>query len=193
MMDLDNFNSLQERAWEWERILESRCEKKANELEEEAWRRAKNGDIPVMQSDPQKKILFVASELHRRGYEKLHVIPSISPNGMHWRCRFVVIENGKKQSISVSSWINKFVSNENEGIKQSEQELSDILEKENVEFLAKCKGEDHEYVEWYREMLKNLQEDELPYAFDDYFLETDTWETTLRNKIKTLHGEDKYY
>jgi hypothetical protein len=30
-----------------------------------------------------QKILFVATELHKRGYENLHVIPSVSPNGWH--------------------------------------------------------------------------------------------------------------
>ena len=154
-----------------------------------------------MQSDSSKnyyminmqKILFVAGELHKRGYENLHVVPSIAPNGLAWRCNFVTISNGEKQSIIVSDWISQFIYDENKEIKQSPQELSELLEKENVVFLAKCKGENHEYVEWYNEMLNKLQEGELPYAFDDYFSPTDFWRTSLDNEIKTIPNECQYY
>jgi hypothetical protein len=64
-----------------------------------------------------QKILFVARELHKRGYENLHVVPSVAPTGLAWRCSFVTMSNGEKQSIIVSNWIYKFVENENKEIK----------------------------------------------------------------------------
>jgi hypothetical protein len=65
MRDLDNFNSLEERALRLEMELEERCkaaggnagtisgidersERKANELENEAWERARNGEVPFI-------------------------------------------------------------------------------------------------------------------------------------------------
>jgi len=140
-----------------------------------------------------QKILFVAGELHKRGYDNLHIVPSLSPTGLAWRCKFVVMSNGGKQSIIVSNWISQFINDENKEIKQSPQELAKLLEKENAEFFVKCKGENREYIEWYSEMLNKLQEGELPYAFADYFSPTDFWKTTLDNEIKTLPNECQYY
>jgi hypothetical protein len=139
-----------------------------------------------------QKILFVARDLHKRGYEKLRVVPSVSPSGLSWRCQYIV-SNGEKKSIVVSNWISNFIINENEEIKQSPQELADLFEKENAKFLTKCKGKNNEYVKWYSDMLDTLQEGELPYAFDDYFSSTDFWKTSMENEIKILPGESCYY
>jgi hypothetical protein len=154
-----------------------------------------------MQSNSQKnyyminmqKTLFVAGELHKRGYENLHVVPSVAPTGLAWRCNFVTITNGEKQSIIVSNWIYQLIEDENKEIKQSHQELAELFEKENVEFLAKCKSENREYVEWYNEMLNKLQKGELPYAFAEYFSPTDFWKTSLDNEIKILPNEKQFY
>jgi hypothetical protein len=137
----------------------------------------------------EQKILYVASELFRRGYGLFQVVPSVSPNGMAWRCCFVSKANGERHSIIVSNWIDQFISNENMEINKSIQELSVILENENLEFFSKCKGYDQEYIEWYNEMLNKLEEGELPYAFADYFSSDDYWETSLKNKIKKLPKE----
>jgi len=139
-----------------------------------------------------QKLLFVASELHKRGYEELHVVPSLAPSGLAWRCKFVATLD-KNQSIIVSNWIGKFVNDENKEIELSLQKLTDLLEKENIDFLAKCRGKNREYVEWFDEMLNKLKEGELPYAFADYFPPNSFWKTTLDNKIKILPDEDKYY
>ena len=129
-----------------------------------------------------QKLLFVASELHKRGYEKLRVEPSISPNGMAWRCSYFVVLGNKKESIIVSNWIKIEEMN-------SIEELSDLLEKENRDFFSKCRGKSSDYVLWFREMLNILKKGELPYAYDDYFSPTDYWKTTLDNKIKILPNE----
>jgi hypothetical protein len=138
-----------------------------------------------------QRILFVASELHKRGYEKLRVEPSVSPNGMAWRCRFFVNSGEDKNYVIVSTWKQL----EDEGIETTKtlQELTDLFEKENIDFLSKCKGKNQEYVKWFYEMLGKLQEGELPYAFSDYFSSDDYWETSLKSKIKTLPNEKDYY
>lgn len=140
-----------------------------------------------------QKILFVASELHRRGYENLRVVPSVAPTGLAWRCMFVVPSGEKNISIPISNWIWGFMHDKNDEITLSIQELADLLEKENMDFLAKCRGENREYVEWFGNMLSKLQEGELPYAFADYFSPGDFWKTTSGNEINILPGESEYY
>jgi hypothetical protein len=140
-----------------------------------------------------QKILFVARELHKRGYENLHVVPSVSPTGLAWRCKFVTTTNGKNQSLIVSKWISKFIKDKNKEIEIPIKKLTDIFEKENMEFIFKCKNENHEYVDWFYEMLKKLHEGELPYAFSDYFYAKDYWKTSLDNKIEILSNESQYY
>jgi hypothetical protein len=136
-----------------------------------------------------QKLLHVASELHLRGYEKLRVVPSVSPSGMSWRCLFVAEpENG----IITSTWLSQYSHNERE-IEYSIIELTELFEREHMRFLESCKGKNKDYVEWYQNMLSHLEEDELPYAFDDYFSPTDYWKTTNNQKIKTLPNEKDFY
>ena len=72
-------------------------------------------------------------------------------------------------------------------------EMADIFIRENEEFVALCKGRDERYTKWYSEMVSELEEDELPYAFADYFSPSGFWKTSKRKKIETLPGEEKYY
>ena len=136
-----------------------------------------------------QKLLHVASELHLRGYEKLRVVPSVSPTGMSWRCTFVAEpENG----IITSTWLSQYSHNERE-IEYSIIELTELFEREHMRFLESCKGKNKDYVEWYQNMLSQLEEDELPYAFAEYFSPTDYWKTTNDQKIETLPNEKDFY
>jgi type I restriction enzyme, S subunit len=136
-----------------------------------------------------QKLLRVARELHLRGYEKLRVVPSLSPSGMSWRCSFVAEpENG----IVTSTWLSEYFNNERE-IEYSIIELTEIFEREHMRFLESCKGKNKDYVEWYQNMLSHLEEDELPYAFAEYFSPTDYWKTTNDQKIETLPNEKNFY
>ena len=131
----------------------------------------------------------MVKELHNRGYEKLRVLPYLAPSGLSWRCEFT--DGEKSTNCPASVWIGRF---EDENT-LSPQELADMYIKENAEYLENCKGENKEYVKWYSDMVDNLQEGELPYAFgDDYEPRpADTWETSLHNMIKTLPDENKYF
>jgi len=134
-----------------------------------------------------QKMLFVANELHKRGYEKLIIEPSVSPNGMAWRCRFLVNSGEEEQYVIVSTW--RILNNDFQGITKTIKELTDLFEQENMDFLVKCKGENHEYAEWFSKMLSELKEGELPYAFSDYYSSDEYWETTLDKKIKILENK----
>lgn len=140
----------------------------------------------------RQKLLFMVRELHERGFEKLRIIPSISPSGTHWRCKFIT--GARDISFTASNWIYNFEGeNKQKKIKQTPKELADLFLKENSDFLEQCKGDNKEYVKWFAEMVDNLNEGELPYAFDDYFPPSDFWKTTDGNEIKTLLNEKVYY
>ena len=99
-----------------------------------------------------QKLLHVASELHLRGYEKLRVVPSVSPTGLSRRCSFVADpENG----IVTSTWLSEYASNERE-IEYSIIELTELFEREHMRFLESCKGKNKDYVEWFQNMLSQL-------------------------------------
>ena len=63
-----------------------------------------------------QKLLFVVKELHSRGYEKLRIVPSLSPSGLSWRCSFVVKSGSQLKSIIASNWLQDVmnVSSKNE-------------------------------------------------------------------------------
>ena len=144
-------------------------------------------------SSNMQKILFVARELHLRGYENFRVIPGLSATGLAWRCQFVC-ENDTQNKIPVSNWIDK----QNDDvtmieIKLSFKELADKFERENLEFLQHCKGGNRIYTQWYKEALEQLEPNELPYAYCDYFTAHGNWETTKEKLIKLLPDENKYF
>ncbi|MCK3685091.1 ADP-ribosylglycohydrolase family protein [Maribellus sp. YY47] len=137
-----------------------------------------------------QKALFVARELHKRGYEKLRVVPCVSPSGMSWRCSFVT----EKDKAIISNWISSFLEEEiNTEINYSITELTNCFEREHTTFLETCKGTDKKYKEWYKQMLNQLEEEELPYAFGEYFSPTDYWDTSKNRKIATLPNEARFY
>lgn len=139
-----------------------------------------------------QKLLFVVKELHSRGYEKLRIVPSLSPSGLSWRCSFVVKSGSQFKSIIASNWLQDVmnVSSKNE---YSIEELTGIFAREHQHFLKYCKGGNKEYTEWYSKMLLTLTEGELPYAFSDFFPPTDYWETSKQQKIPTLPNEMLFY
>jgi predicted nucleic-acid-binding Zn-ribbon protein len=138
----------------------------------------------------RQKLLFIAEELHKRGFGKLRVVPSLSPSGIYWRCNF--ISETKKHDFAASNWICN-QEKENEEIKLTIIELTNLFAKENSDFIEKCKGENKEYTEWYSRMLKQLTKEELPYAIADWKIPKGVWRTSEDKEITTLPNEDKYY
>jgi len=139
-----------------------------------------------------QKILHIVKVLHNRGYERMRIIPHLSPTGLTWRCNFVSDADFQREPITSSNWIQNYFSKE-KNIELSIDELTDLFEREHVDFLNACKGENREYVEWYSDMLNKLKEGELPYAFADYFSPSDYWKTSEGQNIYALPNEKRYY
>lgn len=139
-----------------------------------------------------QKLLYVAGELHLRGFENVRVLPFLSPSGCHWRCYFFVVTGSVINEMIATNWIQEIVNIE-EKIQFSVKELTDIFEKDNPLFLADCKGENKEYIEWFSNVLLLLKEGELPVAFSDYSSFKGFWNISEGNKIATLPNEKYYY
>ncbi|WP_313095766.1 hypothetical protein [Empedobacter sp.] len=136
------------------------------------------------------KILYLARNLHEKGYNNLRVIPSLSSSGMYWRCIFLVDVNGKRNNLNITNWIQKFY---NVNLKEIDlDELTRLFITEEKEFLKNAKSENNQYVEWFKNVLEKVKKDELPYAFSDFYSSTHYWKTSIGNKIKIIPGEEKY-
>lgn len=70
----------------------------------------------------RQKLLYMVEELHKRGFGKLEIIPSISPSGMHWRCTF--IDETKNHNLIATNWLYDIESSKNGNIKLS---INDLL------------------------------------------------------------------
>ena len=138
------------------------------------------------------KLLLMVQELHKRGYGLLRVVPSLSASGTSWRCSF--IEKTIHAECIASFWISDMEEKCLNGeITLSPKEMADLFVREKGEFVVLCKGGNERYTRWYREMMAQLDEDELPYAFADRFTSTDYWRTSKGKERKILLGEYRYY
>jgi hypothetical protein len=130
-------------------------------------------------------------EIHKLGYEKLRVIPALSPSGMSWRCIFT--DSTNKYNFIASNWLSK-IETENPNLihlKKTEELALDFIE-ENLSLMEKCHGKYETYTKWYEKMLKQLEDDELPYGYADYEVPKGFWRTTKGKLIETLPDEYKY-
>ena len=138
------------------------------------------------------KLLLMVGELHNRGYGLLRVVPYLSPSGVYWRCNFV--DKTTKTDFLASGWIYDIEEGRKcKELKLTFKEMADIFIKEYGEFVALCKGKDEKYTKWYSQVIAQLDDDELPYAFADYFSPSGFWRTSKGKEIDTLPGDEKYY
>ena len=138
------------------------------------------------------KLLVMVEELHNYGYGNLRIDPSLSASGVYWRCGFV--DKVTKTGFIASTWINSLEKKSLNGlITLTAKEMADTFIRENWEFIELCKGNDETYTKWFSEMLSQLDEDELPYAYAEYFSPIGFWKTSKGKEIKTLQGDVKYY
>ncbi len=82
-----------------------------------------------------QKILYIAKELHNRGFENLRIIPTLSPSGLSWRCKFISTTNPEKDNVIASSWLVSICYNQQENLKLSIEALTDLFVREHSDFL----------------------------------------------------------
>ena len=93
----------------------------------------------------------------------------------------------KNQRESASKWLECHFKIKKEEITESNVELADLFEREFFGFLQLCKGENKKYTMWFSYMLAELNDEELTYAFSDYYNDRNFWQTSQGKKIKSFN------
>lgn len=140
-----------------------------------------------------QKILLMVKELHSRGFEKLRIVPCVSPSGASWRCLFIYSKEGENEGLPATSWLHQnYPSLQDSEISESISGLTTNFLRDHPRFMMNCLGANSEYVRWFNHMLSNLEPEELPYAFADYFSPTNFWKTNMDKEIVVLPDEVQY-
>lgn len=132
---------------------------------------------PEPDSTMPRRLLLMVQELHRRGHERLRIMPCMSPSGLHWRLHVTPVSNilrshgarmkrDEGASYSTGSGANCF------GWTDAADDAPEALAAKFQErFAALCeegRGRDEAYARWYSEMLRATEPDGLIYAFADW-------------------------
>jgi hypothetical protein len=135
--------------------------------------------LPESQRDVQRVFLMLAV-LHRYGYERLRVLPGMSPSGMHYRCSITPARNvyADHGAIGINDTLIARHTSANgrryfewDDVEDASPETLAGLFVERYARIAKLGwGADAAYAAWFREALQFVERGAFPVAYDDgYF------------------------
>jgi hypothetical protein len=133
-------------------------------------------------SDAALRVLLMVHELHLRGYQRLRIVPGMSPSGMHWRVTLLPVTRVSKTHGAMPvdrSWGDEdpfYTSGQRakyfgweDAQSASPSELADKFTQRFSEALALSRGDDWAYAGWFQVMLSYAQRGELPVAYADWY------------------------
>jgi hypothetical protein len=123
-----------------------------------------------------RKLLLMVNELHRRGYQRLRIVPGMSPCGEHWRCSITPVTNvSVKHGARLVEWEHLSAHYTSaDGAKYFGWSYAATLtpDKLALRFIAEFplvaeggQGSDWTYAGWYQEMLGLTFPNLLPIAY----------------------------
>ncbi len=126
-----------------------------------------------------QRLLLMVHELHKRGYQRIRIMPGAAPSGNYGRCVITHIGNilkkhGAKCKVYTDGALYSTAdSNEYFGWKDAKQDTARQLATKFIErfpeLVKKGKGSDWEYAGWYVEMLGHAERGHFPVAFADWY------------------------
>lgn len=136
-------------------------------------------DSPILRQYNAFEIIMFVHEMHQLGYEKLRLLPGMSPNGCAWRW-FIYTKVQMKSD-------NRFEhhgdcvpfdclfgsSGDPAAQKKSTNIIEDVI-RENEDYFNLAKGRDEDYVSWFSAIVEQAKQANYPIAFADCYL-ADTW------------------
>jgi hypothetical protein len=142
-----------------------------------------------------QRVLLMVHELHKLGYQRLRIVPGMSPSGMHWRCSVthtgnILAAHGAMMRIEgeaahyTSGQGNAFFDWEDARRDTARQLAGKFLER-FAELAAKGRGLDWSYAGWYVQMLGFAERGALPVAYADWDEEPD------RDCLPTIGNPDE--
>ena len=144
-----------------------------------------------------RKILLMVEELHRKGYQKLRIVPAISPTGMSWRCAIlpstsISLKHGAQEAdyntkgINYSSSQGNFFYDRKNALNESPIRLAEMFIEYYPGVADAGYGPDWQYAGWFQYMLNLTSPNNLPVAYAEYTKSTDQMLTIGENKDLTI-------
>ncbi|GAA4758529.1 hypothetical protein GCM10023217_33780 [Gordonia alkaliphila] len=122
------------------------------------------------------RLLEGIEDLHRRGYENVRALPSISPSGFHWRLQIEVGMTRDQPDVRFEVptsptivYSNSDVEQFARGVVTAATPLRAVGDLILAELKLTEKSSDPRYAAWFRQLVElSRSGDQLPWAFDDY-------------------------
>jgi hypothetical protein len=119
-------------------------------------------------------------ELHKRGYQRLRIMPGMSPSGANWRCNVTPVTNILRTHGAMARSFDHFSANYTSGVenayfgwKDATQDtartLADKFLSRFGEIAEAGRGRDWVYAGWYAEMLGLAERGMLPVSYADWY------------------------
>ena len=139
-------------------------------------------------------VLLMVHELHKRGFQRLRIVPGMSASGMYWRVTILprtrVLRShgamshdwtwGGPEPFYTSGQESKYF-DWDDAVEDGPAELADKFLERFPEITEASRGSDWEYAGWYLEMLGKAQVGDLPIAYADWYDNPDPqWLPTTR-------------
>lgn len=123
-------------------------------------------------------------ELHKRGYQRLRIVPSMAPSGVHWRCSVVpasdvLTAHGARARPDLEPTAHYTTGMDNayfgweDARQDSARELADKFVLRFAGVAEAGRGRDWAYAGWYVEMLGVAELGALPVSNGDWYREPD--------------------
>ncbi len=140
--------------------------------------------MPAGGNQAQRSVLRLVQALHVRGYQRLRIVPGMSPSGMHWRCNITPVTNILRTHGAMPADYSRLTAHYSSaderdyfGWKDARHGDPDRLAELFLARLpdiaeAGC-GSDWLYAGWYIEMLHLTYSAAFPIAYADWELPAD--------------------
>jgi hypothetical protein len=127
------------------------------------------------------RLLAMVLELHKAGFQKLRVVPGMSPSGCHWRCHVTTADNIQENGWEPIDWehgIAQYTSGDensyfgwSDSPGKSARELAQMLLDRMPDMARRGAGIDHLYAGWFLTLLGAAEAGEFPVFYADYDIE----------------------
>lgn len=135
------------------------------------------------ESKPEKRrarrVLLMVHELHKRGYQRLRIVPGMAPSGCYWRCGITPITNilvthgAMPRDYDACIHYSTSMDNEYFGWTDARQDTARELATKFIERFPEVvkagAGSDWTYAGWYVEMLGFAERGRFPVAYADWY------------------------
>jgi len=135
-------------------------------------------DKTMEKRPPHLIVMEMVGVLLERGFQRLRILPGMSPSGMSWRCcvthvdNLVMTEYGLStvdydDSATYTTAMERRYFGWEDVQDAGPERLADLFQKRFAELCARGKGADPEHVRWYGEILELARRGVFPVAYCD--------------------------